>query len=299
MSDPQTPLPPLNALRAFDMAARHLNFRLAAEALGVTQSAVAQQVRHLEATLGLQLFERRSRSLALTGAGLAYAAQIRRAFEQIAEATAALRPTPLRLTISVTPTFASKWLIPRLHQLTAAHPDLDLRVLAAESLSNFQTDGVDVAVRQGKPPFGPGLTADLLFEQEVVAVCSPALLTDAALRLPPQALDRFVLLHDAHNLWPDFIATTMAGLSAPPQRGIRFSHTALAMDAALAGQGVALVSRFLVERDLADGRLVRPFDGVLTGPLGFYVVAPRKARHPGPTQRIRDWLLAAGKNAPA
>lgn len=294
------PLPPLNALRAFDMAARHLNFRVAAEALGVTQSAVAQQVRHLEALLGLRLFERRGSGLALTGAGLAYAGSLRRAFDLIVEATANLRPAPLRLTISVTPTFASKWLIPRLPTLTTAHPDLDLRVLAAESRSNFQTDGVDIAVRQGRPPFGPGLVADALFDQELVTVCSPACFAvlggGAPAPLPPSALTRAVLLHDAHDLWSEFLASALPDAlplpSAPTPRGIRFSHSALAIDAALAGQGVALVSRCLVDRDLADGRLVRPFAGTLTGPLGFHIVTPRKPRHPEPTQRVRHWLLS-------
>ncbi|MFD1626401.1 LysR substrate-binding domain-containing protein [Azospirillum griseum] len=295
-----TPLPPLNALRAFDMAARHSNFRLAAEALGVTQSAVAQQVRHLEALLGLRLFERRGGGLVLTGAGRTYAGQLRRAFDLMVDATASLRPAPLRLTISVTPTFASKWLIPRLPTLTAAHPDLDLRVLAAESLSNFQTDGVDIAVRQGRPPFGPGLVADALFDQELVTVCSPACFAalgdglpapQASGPLPPTALARAVLLHDAHNQWPEFLAAVLPDAPTPTARGIRFSHSALAIDAALAGQGVALVSRCLVDRDLADGRLVRPFAGTLTGPLGFHIVSPRKPRHPEPTQRVRRWLL--------
>lgn len=300
------PLPPLNALRAFDMAARHSNFRLAAEALGVTQSAVAQQVRHLEALLGLRLFERRGGGLVLTGAGRTYAGQLRRAFDLMVDATASLRPAPLRLTISVTPTFASKWLIPRLPTLTAAHPDLDLRVLAAESLSNFQTDGVDIAVRQGRPPFGPGLVADALFDQELVTVCSPACFAalgdglpgppesgpQAPGPLPPEALARAVLLHDAHNQWPEFLAAVLPDAPAPTARGIRFSHSALAIDAALAGQGVALVSRCLVDRDLADGRLVRPFAGTLTGPLGFHIVSPRKPRHPEPTQRVRRWLLS-------
>lgn len=291
-------LPPLNALRAFEVAARHLNFRLAAEEMGVTQGAVAQHVRNLEAVLGVRLFERLPRSLALTGEGRSYAAQVRRAFGSIAEATDSLRPARLRLTISVTPTFASKWLIPRLPQITAVQPGLDLRVLAAETLANFQSDGVDIAVRQGKPPFGPGLRVDPLFGQDAVAVCSPALLCGLRPPLEPDSLARFTLLHDAHNLWPDYIEAAFpdCGISAGQMsagRGIRFSHTALAIDAAVAGQGIALVNGFLVEQDLAAGRLVRPFAATIPAP-GFHVVVPRKPRHPAPTLAIRDWLLEQG-----
>lgn len=285
-------LPPLNALRAFEAAARHLNFRLAADELGVTQGAVAQHVRGLEADLGIRLFERLPRSLALTDQGRGYAGHLRRAFELMTEATAALRPEPRHLTISVTPTFASKWLIPRLPEFTEAHPDIELRILAAESLSNFQSDGVDIAVRQGRPPFGPGLVADLLFEQEVVAVCGPALLGDPP-RLPaPDALERFTLLNDAHDLWPEFIERVLGRPPPASARRVRFNQTSLAIDAAIAGQGLAVASRFLVERDLRAGRLVQVFDAAMSGPLDYYVLSPRKARHPKPTAMVRDWLLS-------
>lgn len=166
-------LPPLNGLRAFEVAARHLNFRLAAEELGVTQGAVAQQVRGLEAQLGLQLFSRQNRALALTEAGRGYVANIRKAFELIADATEVLRPEPAHLTISVTPTFATRWLIPRLPDFNAAHPGIDLRIVASDRIANFQTDAVDLAVRYGRPPFGPGLTAELLFDQTIIAAPVP------------------------------------------------------------------------------------------------------------------------------
>ncbi len=147
-------LPSLNALRAFEAASRHLNFRIAAEELGVTQGAVAQQVRGLEAELDMKLFERHPRALTLTENGRRYAGSVRRAFDLLTEATQALRPEPLRLTVSVTPTFASKWLIPRLPAFLEAHPDIDLRILATDRLSHFQADAVDLAVRYGRPPFG-------------------------------------------------------------------------------------------------------------------------------------------------
>lgn len=153
MSD-EIGLPPLNGLRAFAAAGRHLSFRAAAEDLGVTQGAVAQQVRGLEEHLGLRLFLREPRGLAFTEEGRAYHAAVARAFSQLSKATAALRAAPSRVTISVTPTFASKWLIPRLSEFTEAHPGIDLRITATERVSSFHADGIDLAVRQGRPPFG-------------------------------------------------------------------------------------------------------------------------------------------------
>lgn len=291
MADLSSHLPPLNSLRAFEVAGRHLNFRLAAEELGVTQGAVAQHVRGLEAALGLALFTRLPRALALTDAGRAYLASIRRAFELIGDATAALRPDPQRLTISVTPSFASKWLIPRLSEFTAEHPLLELRILASESLASFQSDGVDIAVRQGRPPFGPRLTAELLFAQDIVAACSPALLADSTRLLTAAELGRFTLLHDAHNLWPEFLERALGVSPAMAAKGLRFNQTALAIEAAIAGQGLALASGFLLEQDIAAGRLVRALAVRMRGALDFYVVTPRQQRRPGATATVRTWLL--------
>ncbi|SDR60117.1 LysR family transcriptional regulator, glycine cleavage system transcriptional activator [Rhizobiales bacterium GAS191] len=285
-------LPALNALRAFEASARHLNFRLAAGELGVTQGAVAQHVRGLEADLGIRLFNRLPRSLALTDQGRGYASHLRRAFELMREATAALRPETLHVTISATPSFASKWLISHLPKFTEAHPDIELHVLATENLSNFQSDGVDIAVRQARPPFGPGLVANLLFEQEVVAVCNPSLLGRPPHKLAPEDLDRFTLLNDAHDLWPEFIERALKRPVPAILKRVRFSQTSLAIDAAIAGQGLAVASRFLVEQDLQAGRLLQAFDAVMRGALDFFVVTPRKPRHPTPTAMVREWLLS-------
>jgi len=195
-------LPSLNGLRVFEVVSRHLNFRMAAEELGVTQGAVAQQIRGLEAELGLKLFERHPKTLALSEAGREYVANIRRAFELISEATETLRPESHPLTISVTPTFASKWLIPRLPDFTAAHPDIDIRILASDRLSNFQSDGVDIAVRYGRPPFGSGLNAELLVEETIVAVASPLLVEKLGNPEQGENLIKYALLHDSHNFWP-------------------------------------------------------------------------------------------------
>lgn len=234
------------------------------------------------------------RARALTAPGRGYADHLRRAFELMAEATSARRPEPLRSTISVTPTFAAKWLIPRLPDFTAAHPQVELRVLASETLANFQSDGVDVAVRQGRPPFGPGLVADLLFEQEVVAVCSPTLLPDPPRPLATGELDRFALPHDAHDLWPEFAGRALGRPPPATSKRARFNQTSLAIDAAIAGQGLAVASAFLVEQDLAAGRLVRAFAVGMRGALDSYVVVPRRPRRPEPTGLVRSWLLVHG-----
>lgn len=294
MKDGARRLPPLNGLRAFEVAARHLNFRLAAEELGVTQGAVAQQVRGLEAALGLKLFERHARTLALTDAGRSYAANVRRAFELISDATEALRPEPRHLTISVTPSFASRWLIPRLPQFTEAHPDIDLRILATDRISNFQTDAVDLAVRYGRPPFGPGVNADLLFEQVIVAVASPLLIEKLGPPDQPENMRRYTLLHDSHDFWPQFLDRALPGGIASAGKNIRFNQTSLAIEAAVAGQGLALASLVFVAEDLASGRLARPLPTELRVGADFYLVSPRRSRHPTAIREVRDWMVRAG-----
>ncbi|MGJ7040645.1 LysR family glycine cleavage system transcriptional activator [Shinella sp. BE166] len=293
MSDAIRRLPSLNALRVFEVVTRHLNFRLAAEELAVTQGAVAQQVRGLEAELGLKLFDRQPRTLALTEAGRSYVANVRRAFELIAEATEALRPEPQHLTISVTPTFASKWLIPRLPEFTAAHPDIDLRILATDRISNFQTDAVDLAVRYGRPPFGPGLDVDLLFEQVVVAVGSPLLIEKLGSPAQAEAFARYALLHDAHDFWPQFLEQVFPEGAPTAPKNIRFNQTAHAIEAAIAGQGLALASRLFVEGDIRDSRLTRLFAVEMRAGADFYAVSPRKPRHATSVAAVRTWLATA------
>lgn len=290
MTDSPGILPSLNGLKAFEAAARHLNFRLAAEELGVTQAAVAQQVRGLEAELGIKLFERLPRTLALTGEGRSYIADVRRAFEIIGRATGSLRPQPVRLTISTTPTFASKWLIPRLQEFTARHPDLDLHILATDRISSFQADGVDLAVRYGRPPFGPGLATELLFEQTIVAVCSPMLLDERPLPKTTEELAGFTLLHDAHNFWPEFVEKHFGQTDHAPFKGISFSQTSHAIEAAIAGQGIVLANQDFVVRDLQEGRLIQIVEGSIRGPLDFYLVWPRY-RKSASLETVVTWML--------
>ncbi|NOD62197.1 MULTISPECIES: LysR substrate-binding domain-containing protein [unclassified Ruegeria] len=278
-------LPPLNALRAFEASARHLNFRLAAEELGVTQGAVAQQVRGLEARLGDVLFDRLPRGLRLTEAGRRFHAPLRRAFRLIEEAVEELSPDR-QIILSVTPSFASKWLVPRLSDFIDSYPDISVQVDAGERLADFKSDGVDLAVRQGRAPFGSDLDAVPLFSTEFVPVCSPSI---AGKVTHPSDLLGQVLLNDTHGLWPLFLERV--GVSGKP-RMMSFSQTSLAIDAALSGQGIALANAPLVASELASGRLVQPLEDVLIEDLGFYIVALRKPRQPQMVEIMRNWLLS-------
>ena len=282
-------MPSLSGLKAFEASARHLNFRLAAEEMGVTQAAVAQHVRGLEAELGVKLFERLPRTLALTGEGRAYSADVRRAFDILVRATGELKPHSVKVTISATPSFASRWLIPRLPDLTGLHSDLDLHILATERLSSFQTDGVDLAVRYGNPPFGPGLDYKLLFEQEIIAVCSLSLLNEHGSPTTAQELQHYTLLHDAHNFWPEFLDSNL-GKADTAFKGISFSQSSHAIEAAIAGQGIVLANRDFVSRDIDAGRLVQAIDGALHGRANFYLVWPRYRKSASLDQLVH-WML--------
>ncbi|MEP3299923.1 MAG: LysR substrate-binding domain-containing protein [Pseudoruegeria sp.] len=285
-------IPPLNSLKAFEASGRHLNFRIAAEELGVTQGAVAQHVRALEALLGIKLFERLPRGLSLTDAGRGYLPPLRRAFDMIAEASENLAPNETVATISSTPSFATKWLVPRLGAFAQDHPDIRLRLDASNTLANFQTDGVDIAIRQGKPPFGPGLVATSLFASEIIAVCHPDLAHGLHPINAPKDLKHHVLLEDTHGQWPLFLENALPGTHLSEMKTMNFSQTSLAIDAAIARQGVALTLKAFVDADLKAQRLCQPFLNTVTTMDGYYVVLPREQRHPTTVSILRNWLIS-------
>ena len=288
-------LPPLNALKAFEASGRHLNFRLAADELGVTQGAVAQQVRALEDLLKIKLFERQARGLSLTDDGRKYLPPIRRAFDMMAEATGYLSPQNTAITISSTPSFATRWLVPKLGDFAQDHPDIRVRLDASNALANFQTDGVDIAIRQGKPPFGPGLFAVPLFDAELIAVCHPDLATGPNPIRSPKDLLKHVLLEDTHGQWPLFLEAALGEIAVSDSKTMAFSQTSLAIDAALARQGVCLANREFVAADLQANRLSQPFAFSMTADEGYFVVAPRTPRKPTAVATVRDWLIAQVK----
>ncbi|WP_259974059.1 LysR substrate-binding domain-containing protein [Leisingera aquaemixtae] len=274
-------LPNLNALRMFDAAARHLNFGRAAEELHLTQGAVAQQVRRLETDLGHKLFHRHARGLTLTDTGRSYHAPVSQALALIRDATGALAPIVQRVTLSVPPSFASKWLVPRLPEFQARHPDIDLRVVAEESLADFKRDGIDISVRQGSKPQEGRLNCALLSLVDLVAVASPdlALTKEESLDLP--AIAQLTLIQDGHRLW-DFLLR-QEGLTATG-RVLQFNQTALAMDAAVNGQGIALVPRMFLGNQPLDILWQAP----RLGDQGFYVLWPSAQ---GRAKTVVDWLL--------
>ncbi|CAE1146326.1 LysR substrate-binding domain-containing protein [Serratia sp. Tan611] len=286
MTPSRRKLPPLNALRAFEVSGRRLSFRAAAEELGVTQGAVAQQVRALEEHLGQSLFQRLPRGLALTPQGAAYLTEVTRAFDTLGDATGRLLERPDTVTISVTPTFAAKLLIPRLAELNAALPGVELRTVATEALCDFERDQVDIAMRLTRPPFPSELEARLLFHQELVAVASPHLVKDLPLPLSRERLRELPLLHDALDHWPLFLR---ADGKLP---GAVFNQTTLALDAALAGQGIALACRAFVARDLKAGRLMQVTNETMMIEPSYFLVRKRSSLPLAPQDAVWDWCVA-------
>ena len=290
-------LPPLNALRAFEAAARHLSFTKAAEELFVTQAAISHQVKALEETLGLPLFRRYNRRLVLTEAGQAYLPPLRDAFDGIAAATGRLRQLEAtgNLTVSVLPSFAAKWLLPRLSLFRAQHPEIDVLLQASDHLANFGHDGVDVAIRYG---FGnyPGLEVNYLMGDYIFPVCSSGLLEQDPPLSEPKDLKAHTLLHDttamADNttIWSNWLESVgVTGIDA--SRGPGFTDSNLMLQAAIDGQGVALGRSALVGNDLEAGRLVIPFGPRLRSSLRYYVVTPAGAGERPKIRMFRDWLL--------
>jgi LysR family transcriptional regulator, glycine cleavage system transcriptional activator len=277
-------LPNLNSLRMFDSAARHLNFRLAAEELHLTQGAVAQQVRRLEADLGHKLFYREARGLRLTDAGRSYQAPVRQAMDLIEQATRKLRPEEEQVTLSVPPSLASKWLVPRLPQFERDNPALQLRIVAEERLTDFTRDGFDIAIRQGGAPQEPGSRSACLSLLNLVAVAATELARDLPETPGLPDLIRFTLIQDGHRHWEHLLQQD--GLK-PAGRVLQFNQTSLAMDAAQNGQGIALVPKIFV----ADQPLHIVWQAPPMNDLGFYVVWPDR-KNPA-RDRVADWLLSA------
>ena len=293
-------LPPLNALRAFEAAARHLSFTKAAHELFVTQAAISHQVKALEETLGVQLFRRLNRRLMLTDAGQLYLPALSEAFDTIDAATGRLSAADEAgpLTVSVANSLAAKWLLPRLPRFRERHPEIDVEVSAADRLVDFNRDNVDMGIRYGLGRY-PGLKVDPLMEDTVFPVCSPKLLEGPSALRGPADLKHHTLLHDdvMSGEAPDWRAwLAAAGLTGiNPDRGPRYSHSSLVLQAAIDAQGVALGRSSLVILDLEAGRLVRPFGPVLPSIYACYVVSPIATAERPKVRLFREWLLEEAK----
>lgn len=287
-------LPPLNALRAFEAAARQLSFTRAAAELNVTQAAVSHQVKALEERLGVPLFRRVNRGLLLTEEGQRYLPPVRDAFDMLANATDQLKRHDATgaLTVTVVPSFAAKWLVPRLTRFREREPDIDVRISASDHLVDFDRDAVDLGIRYGAGNW-PDLLVDELFSDNFFPVCSPHLATPERPLGSPADLRHHMLLHEDQTMvdWETWLAA--AGVrDVNAGRGPVFSHGDLVVQAALDGQGVALGRTPLVEDDLASGRLIKPFAFSLLGEWAYYLVCPKATAERPKIAAFRSWMMA-------
>jgi LysR family glycine cleavage system transcriptional activator len=287
-------LPPLTSLRAFVVAAKHMSFSRAAGELHVTPAAVSQQIKQLEDQLGRELFRRSNRNLVLTEEGQACLPGLADAFARIIQALEQIDVAGQAgpLTVSVAPSFAAKWLVPRLDDFRNVHPEIDVRISASMHLVDFDAEDVDCAIRYGAGDYGD-LFAEKILEETIFPVCSPAL----AGRLPePADLARFTLLHDESpdqdpscpdwRMW--LRAAGVKGVDAA--RGPRLNQSSLVLEAAVAGHGVALAKGQLAAEDLRAGRLVRPFDVTHTLDFAYYLVCPQRKTALAKVVAFLRWL---------
>jgi LysR family transcriptional regulator, glycine cleavage system transcriptional activator len=288
-----TRLPPLNALRTFEAAARHLSFTKAADELFVTQAAVSHQIRALEEHLGAPLFRRMNRALILTDQGQVLLPAVRDAFDRLRAGVRRVEDlcSGGALTISTTPSFAASWLAGRLGRFQALHPEIELQLSATSRLVDFAREGIDCGIRYGDGNW-PGLISQRLFETTLLPVCSPSLLDGAHPLRRPADLAQHTLLHaldgvDDWRLW--LHAAGVAGID--PTRGPKFDTIPLVLQAAINGAGVGIGRRQLVAAELAAGRLVAPFDLELPDAYAYYFVAPEVTADQPKLTAFRSWLM--------
>lgn len=312
-------LPPLNALKAFEAAARHLSVKKAAVELNVTPAAVSHQVRTLEEYLGVQLFHRYNRALELTDAARASLPKLREGFDCLAQAVERLRTHQSSgvLTVSAAPSFAARWLMPRLHRFLAAHPEIDVRVsarmrrvsvdgkgdVAERATVEGWLDDSDVAILYGRGHY-PGLRVNKLLDLTVAPVCSPQLLTGEHALKSPEDLQHHLLLHDdtgdlydGEPFWDVWLkAANVSGINA--RRGPHFSHAVLAFEAAMDGIGVLATMPVLAAEDIAAGRLVTPFELRVPLASAYYLVCEENAATRPAVAAFHSWLIGeAGRKA--
>ncbi|MCB1758254.1 MAG: transcriptional regulator GcvA [Gammaproteobacteria bacterium] len=285
-------LPPLNAVRVFECAARHLSFALAAEELHVTPPAVSHQIKLLEEALGRPLFVRHTRSVALTAEAEAYLPVVRTALQQISDASRQLQRLDSNLvTISVAPGFASGWLVQRLPGFYAVHPDIDIQINTSMRMIDFTQSDVDLAVRYGRGTWR-GLECRLLLEEELVVVCSPELYAKWRGRLDKRGMRQIPLIHSLPKAadWPEWYARE--GIKrTDPSEGLRLANWPLALEAALSGLGFAVTNLHLVRNEIAQGRLTLPLKSAHLSESAYYLVWPRE-RNPGArVVAFREWIL--------
>ncbi len=294
-------IPGLQSLKAFDASARHLNFTRAAAELNVTPAAVSHQIKELEEAIGVPLFQRTSRHMQLTRQGQVLKPAIADALEGITRALQKLRqvenPTQVRVTVS--PSLAAKWLVPRLDRFLESVPGADVRIDVSSEPLDFDREDIDVAIRFGDGNY-PGLVVEKLFHDTLFPVCSPELLKGGKKLREPKDLLQFTLIHldwEAQGaVWPNWRMWMLAAgvKDFNDTRGLHFSQTSLALQAAIDGNGVALGDSTLVGDDLASGRLVKPFELSLRSPAQFayHLITRRDTAERPMTKAFRNWIIA-------
>lgn len=285
--------PPLAAVRVFEAAARHEHFTAAAGELGMTQAAVSAQIRLLEERLGIALFVREKRRVILTDAGRRIAPTLSNAFDAIDAAFAQLRAEDEEtLTISTSTTFATTWLAWRIGAFQLAHPELAVKFSVSDTLTDFVRDDVDVAIRSGLGDW-PHLAMDRLISTDFTPMCSPAFLKHHGGTLSPEQLLHLPMISPQDPWWTHWLRE--AGVEVADgalRRGVRMDSQANEGNAAMAGQGVAMLTPFFWRTDLADGRLVQPFEQCSSRGYGYWFVTPEHRRNVSKIKRFREWLLA-------
>ena len=289
-------LPPLTAIRAFEAAARHLSFNRAAGELNVTPSAVSHQIRTLEEHFGVKLFNRLPRSVTLTPEGREFSPAVTAALDQLDAASRRLsrHSTEVPLNLGVAPTFATGWLIPHLSDFHDEHPEIDLRLSLTPITReiDFAASDTDVVIMYGTGDAWPGLTVRQLMSEQLVPVCSPALLEGPRALKIPEDLGHATLLHATPRMgqWRNWLH--IAGVkNVDWKRGLRFQATPLALQAAIAGAGVAIANRRFLEKDLEQGRLVVPFEIDLPSDSGYFLIYPKESGDDPRIRAFREWLL--------
>jgi LysR family glycine cleavage system transcriptional activator len=285
-------LPPLKALRAFEASARQLSFTKAAEELFVTQAAISHQIKSLEEFLGIKLFMRKNRSLLLSEEGQSYYLDIKDVFNLLHDATEKLlaRGAKGAITVSLQPSFAIQWLVPRLNAFNLLHPDIDVRIKAVDQPDNSLTGDVDIAIYYGRGRWSK-LHADRLQQGYLIPVCSPLLLTGNKPLAQLSDLTNHTLLHDTSRRdwkrWFKEVGVTGTNVNHGPI----FSHSAMVVQAAVHGQGIALAHSVLAKPELDTGRLIKPFKEVLLSKNSYYIVCRENQTDIGKIAAFRDWVL--------
>ncbi len=280
----------MQALHAFEAAARARSLTRAAESLNLTHSAISHQIKALEANFGVRLIERAGRGIRLTDEGERFAARVRAVLSDLADAVREVteRKNPRQLRVSVIPSFAARWLLPRIGRFFATHPDIDVDVSANNLMVDFKRDDIDVAIRHG---FGdwPGLISEYVLDDVYFPVCSPRLANG---RLParPEELSRYTLLRSEGEFWKPWFEA--AGLDWPePSRGPMFNDTSHTMQAAIEGQGIALARSSLIGNDVHNGVLIRLFDIVVPSSRKYFLVYPPRLADSPKLVAFRQWLF--------